>query len=77
MTKQSTMTINCWGTELWGLPNGDLHRTDGPAIVYLNGTKKWFINGVMHRETGPAVERHSGEKEWWINGKLIYREGPR
>ena len=24
--------------------NGKLHRTDGPAVVYTNGYKEWWIN---------------------------------
>lgn len=26
--------------------NGRLHREDGPAIEYPNGTKYWYLNGV-------------------------------
>jgi hypothetical protein len=32
------------------------HREDGPALVYPNGYKAWFINGRLHRVDGPAVE---------------------
>ena len=24
--------------------NGELHRTDGPAVEYFNGDRVWFIN---------------------------------
>ena len=24
--------------------NGQLHREDGPAVIYTNGTKEWWIN---------------------------------
>jgi hypothetical protein len=27
---------------------GDLHREDGPAIEYNDGTKAWFINGIYY-----------------------------
>ena len=30
--------------------NGELHREDGPAIEYKNGTKKWFLDGVQYTE---------------------------
>lgn len=46
-----------------------LHREDGPAIKYSNGTKLWYQNNVRHRVDGPAVEYASGVKEWYINGK--------
>jgi len=46
---------------------GKLHREDGPAIEYPNGTKKWYLNGKRHREDGPAVEYPNGTKEWFLN----------
>ena len=42
--------------------NGQLHRTDGPAIEYANGDKYWYINGQRHRDNGPAVEYANGDK---------------
>ena len=35
-----------------------LHREDGPAVVYTDGTKKYqayWIHGVKHRLEGPAI----------------------
>ena len=37
-------TINIYGDKYWYL-NGYLHRKDGPAIEYFNGTKYWYLNG--------------------------------
>lgn len=48
--------------------NGNLHREDGPACEFANGTKEYWINGTLHREDGPAVEWYDGRKEYWING---------
>ena len=28
---------------------GNLHRLDGPAIEYADGTKSWWLNGKRHR----------------------------
>ena len=25
--------------------NGNLHREDGPAVEYTNGSKEWYLNG--------------------------------
>lgn len=47
---------------------GKLHRDDGPAIEYANGSKFWLQNGLLHRMDGPAVEWASGCKDWFING---------
>jgi hypothetical protein len=43
---------------------GVLHREDGPAIEYNNGTKYFYINGLLHREDGPAVIDANGEQYW-------------
>ena len=56
--------------------NGDLHRTDGPAIEYANGDKYWLQNGEYHRTDGPAIEYASGDKEWLQNGYLHRTDGP-
>jgi hypothetical protein len=53
-----------------------LHREDGPAIVYANGSKSWYINGKCHREDGPAVEYTNGYKAWYINDKRHREDGP-
>jgi hypothetical protein len=37
------------------LPNGLLHREDGPAVESFNGEKQWNIKGYAHRMDGPAV----------------------
>ena len=44
--------------------------------VYLDGTKKWYLNGQLHREDGPAVELANGDKEWYKNGKWHREDGP-
>jgi hypothetical protein len=59
--------INENDAKVWKLPNGNLHREDGPAVEYSNGDKFWYINGKWHRENGPAIEYYNGGKEWWIN----------
>ena len=53
-----------------------LHREDGPAIVYKNNGKAWYINGVLHREDGPALINDDGNIEWWLNGKRHRDDGP-
>ena len=45
-----------------------IHREDGPAIEWPDGTKAWYLNDKEHREDGPAVEYANGDREWWING---------
>ncbi len=55
---------------------GKLHRLDGPAVEWNNGSKFWYKNGLRHRENGPAVECSYGSKEWYINGKRHREDGP-
>jgi len=57
----------------WRL-NGNLHREDGPAVEYADGTREWWVNGKLHREDGPAIEWADGDQEWWVNGEPVSRE---
>ena len=65
---ESTLTIDSGGAKLWRNSKGLLHRLDGPAMIFPDGSKFWILNGERHRENGPAVEWAGGSKEWWING---------
>jgi len=51
-----------------------LHRTDGPAREWKDGSKEWWINGQLHREDGPAIEWNDGYKVWYINGEPLTEE---
>jgi hypothetical protein len=48
-----------------------LHRENGPAMEYANGSKAWWINNNRHRLDGPAVECADGYKAWWVNGERL------
>lgn len=57
-----------WGTvETWSLPNGDLHRLDGPALVERHrGVARrglHHVRGVLHRLDGPARSTYSDKGE--------------
>jgi len=54
----------------------DLHRVDGPAIIWMDGTELWYQHGKLHREDGPAVEHANGLHEWYRDGKLHREDGP-
>lgn len=43
-------TIGMDGTIEWRDAEGELHRNDGPAAIYPDGRKAWFIEGVKVRE---------------------------
>ena len=56
------------GNQFW-FESGQLHREDGPAIIWANGAKHWYKNGKCHRKDGPAIIREDGSLEWYKNGK--------
>ena len=72
---EPTMTIDNFGNKRWFL-NDELHREDGPAIEYKDGTKSWHLNGKLHREDGPAVEYADGTKSWYVRGTRHREDGP-
>ena len=47
--------IDPFGTKIWRL-NGKLHREDGPACEYPDGTKYWFLNDK------PLTEKEHAER---------------
>jgi len=56
--------------------NGELHRTDGPALIRVNGTQAWYIDYKLHRTDGPAIIFADGMLVWYINGKRHRTDGP-
>lgn len=59
------------------LEHGRVHRTDGPARVYPDGTWVWCCKGLVHRDGGPARRLASdGCMEWWQRGQLHRDDGP-
>jgi hypothetical protein len=64
---KSKLTVYDNGTKEWRLPNGLLHREDGPAFELIDGYKAWYIDGEKHREDGPAIEYSDGGEMWYLN----------
>ena len=56
--------------------NGVIHRTDGPATVYPDGTMYWYQDGKLHRDDGPAEVYPNGTMYWYQNDKLHRLDGP-
>ena len=63
------------GGERWFL-KGVVHRVDGPASIWLDGTRSrfWYFNGKLHRTDGPAVQWWSGTEEWWLNNHQLNKK---
>lgn len=54
----------------------NLHREDGPAVIYPSGTKLWYFNNKKHREDGPAIEYPDGSGSWYFNDQRHRLDGP-
>lgn len=52
----------------WYNASNQLHRLDGPAVEWSDGSKFWYCKGKRHRLDGPAVEMANGKNQWWIDG---------
>lgn len=74
--EESILTIDKCENKRWTNRSGELHRTDGPALEFSNGTKEWYQNGKLHRTDGPAIEYINGTKYWYQNGKRHRIGGP-
>jgi hypothetical protein len=58
------------------LQNGTIHRDDGPAITWADGSCTWYKQGKIHRNGEPAILLSSGTKEWCQNGNKHRLDGP-
>ena len=60
--------VDKYGTILYYNENDEVHRVNGPAVIWFNGTEGWYQNDKKHRLDGPAVIWDDGAKSWYING---------
>ncbi len=72
----SKPTTECDGTVKWRTAFGKVHRTDGPAVIYPDGSQEWWQHGVLHRVDGPAVIRADGRQYWLQFGQHHRLDGP-
>jgi len=56
--------------------SGQLHRDDGPAIIWPDGRQHWYRDGLLHREDGPAIIYPEGGQHWYQNGNIHRDDGP-
>ena len=74
MVDVSAVSVDTHGTFRHFDEDGELHRTNAPAVVYSDGTKVWYHHGVRrrdgvrHRDGGPALEYPDGTKLWMLSG---------
>jgi hypothetical protein len=61
---------------LWYDADAKLHRDDGPAQDWTNGSQGWWQHGQLHRVDGPAITHPSGQREWYQHGLRHRLDGP-
>ena len=65
--------------KVWYLPSKGKnyhHRTNGPAIIWYDGSETWCQHDRLHRVGGPALIYKGKVKMWAINGLLHRTNGP-
>ena len=50
------------------------HNQYGPAVIWEDGIKFYYIENKYHRLDGPAVIYPDCREEYWINGKYLNKE---
>ena len=57
--------IGCNGTKKW-YKNNKLHRLKGPAVIWSDGTKGWFIEGKEYTEEefNKVIKRRKELARW-------------
>jgi len=60
------------GYKAWFL-NGKRHRTNGAAIEYVDGTKRWYIEGVKYSEE--AYNKKMNLNQNSCDGKMVEVDG--
>lgn len=58
---------------------GNLHKEDGPARIYKDGSEEWWWNGTKHRTNGPSdlIHHDGGVTVLWYHYNVLHREdGP-
>ena len=54
----------------WWEKDGELHREDGPAVVFGFGGCQYWLHGKLHRVDGPAIITAGDDPSysWCLNG---------
>ncbi len=51
-----------------------VHREDGPALLWDNGTTVWIQHGKHHRMDGPSSINSIGRQRWCIRGRDVTKK---
>ena len=70
---KETLTVETdeYGTIRYYNAEGDLHNPHGPAVIFADGGKQYYINDKLHNGNGPAIVGANSYKAYYINDKLL------
>ncbi len=68
-------TVDQYGTIIYRNSFGKMHRDNGPAEIYSDGSCYWYYNGFVHRKNGPAQITLKGSQYYIQMGKLNQKNG--
>jgi hypothetical protein len=60
----------------WRDEHGRLHQVAGPAVIWPDGHREWWLHGQLHRVDGPAVIYPNGTRVWYLHGQQHRADGP-
>ena len=75
LTKPLDGVVETESSKSW-YRDGKLHKEDGPACEFADGTKHWCQNNLRHRTDGPTCEYADGTKYWCQNNLRHRTDGP-
>jgi hypothetical protein len=64
------------GRVIYTNADGERHNPHGPAVIWADGSKEYWISGQLHNPHGPAIVYADGYKEHYINDQLHNPHGP-
>ena len=64
------------GMVLWFDDKGRLHREDGPASIWPDGTQYWYRRGRDHFAHGPSDLWADGLVRWYEDNKYLREREP-
>jgi hypothetical protein len=64
--------------------NGDLHCLTGPAVIFSNGVKEWWLNGqsvseaefILNARGIPYLRKNGKCSAWYLDGVFHRDNGP-
>ena len=73
------LEISNYGNKYWYL-NDQLHRLEGPAVIYLNQIENWFLNDIEYEEDEHPFNQFRNQynlsldyNSWTTDMKMLFK----